>query len=998
MTTIKQGVAILLCTVLLVATWLPTTQQVEAASNTITDIKKNTDKYNAAKWAVDEELMQLYAGGKFQPSTLVTELQLLTMLAKLDKNYHFSYSSDMLYTYYGDLNMPVNGVTNTKKRSANVSRGQFARLYAAMNGLDLSEPQAVQYLYTHEITKGLTGKKTYSDYAPNKSITRGDLAMFLYRIAKNGGIAVEGLSSASAGKDDSKITLPLNFVDSNGTVELTPPTTSSNGNSNNPNALKAVQSINVSKEELTANGIDAAHVQIKLKDSYGNDIPYDTSLQFKVKSKVGARIVETPPTSGSQAKLNESGSITTVSSDGGEINVYVVAPTLKKSEKDVITFELIDTSDTKYASYRNQQIEVQLRYVPRAELRISYEVYDPDQPDWNGGNVVDGPKPLPALPQGIVVAGNGQLNKTIPFTPNGVIEVRDFDVDELTFDGYKWENYTTSSGQIVNGQVRDDAIQYKNADLRIDNQPISVWLFEQILDRMIYGDADGNGGYGKVNVYYTINSEGRAVYNLQDVMDDHFTSQFESKIHALVVHLLTYFPKNTNDLTMVHYDSVKAVKAIFDSLSKADQDYLAKNYKDTVGNLSGYNAKVDSLKESQEIVNRPEGMERYTKVIVNVVAPGGQVIKDYKGTVEIEFNGQRKVLSFNTNTTDYNTGTGYAGSAVGYFDSIVYGTSTATATLIKSNIDPRYKDTLKDITGVPVKQSIFTNPKFNKNVCSLVTEVSFLIDQSGSMRTQDPNNYVAEKTKQLIRQIGSSNSTVIPFASNTGSLVKGTSTNLVNTTGLLDYDKMTSRGTNIPKALNVALNNFDTDDKVAKSIILLTDGKSTESQIDSMIEKAKKANIKIYTIAVGSSKNVNLPVLNKLAVDTGGQSFHITDIERLHSAYQAIVDSILCAKFVSDASCDTTDGLFNVATVDVTRSTVIMTAEISKNCTNVTAVQVRFSSYSGDVNYGLISRGQNVFKTSSSIKKFNRFDLYNEVFFRAYDKDGNLIVEKQVDL
>ncbi|MEO4052104.1 VWA domain-containing protein [Solibacillus sp. CAU 1738] len=998
MTTLKKAIAIVLSAVLLFATWAPLKQQVEAATNEITDIKKNSEKYTAAKWAVDQELMQLFTGGKFQPSTPVTELQMLTMLAKLDRNYNFSYSSDMLYTYYGDLNIPLYGTKNNNKRTANISRGHFARLYAAMNGLDLSDPQAVQYLYTHEITKGMNGKKTYDDYAPKNNITRGDLALFLYRIAKNGGIAVEGLASSPTGKDDSKITLPLNFLSSNGTVDLTPPPTSGNGSSNNPDAFKAVQSIDVSNEELTANGIDAAQIQIKLKDSFGNDIPYDTSLQFKVKSKVGARIVETPPTSGSHAQSNPGGSTTTIYSDGPELNAYVIAPTLKKSEKDVITFELVDTSDPKYASYRNHQIEVELRYVPRAELRISYEVYDPDQPDWNGGNVVGGPKPLPALPVGVIQSDNNQIQQTVPFTPNGIIEVRDFDVDELTFDGYKWENYTTSSGQVVNGRVRDDAIQYENADLRIDNQPISVWLFEQILDRMIYGDAAGNGGYGKVNVYYTINSDGRAVYNLQDVMDDSFTSQFESKIHALVVHLLTYFPKNTNDLTMVHYDSVKAVKAIFDSLSKADQDYLAKNYKDTVGNLNGYNAKVDSLKESQEIVDRPEGMERYTKVIVNVVAPSGQVIKDYKGTVEIEFNGQRKVVSFNTNTTDYNTGTGYAGSAVGYFDSIVYGKSTATATLIKSNIDPRYKDMLKDITGVTVKQSVFTNPKFNKNVCSLTTEVSFVVDQSGSMRKLDPNNYVAEKTKQLIRQIGANNTTVIPFASNTGSVVKGTAANIVNNTGLLDYENMRSRGTNIPKALDVALNNFDTDSKTAKSIILITDGKTTESKIDSMIEKAKKANIKIYTIAVGNAKNVNLPVLKKLSSETGGQSFHITEIEKLHSAYQSIVDSILCAKFVSDASCDTSAGLFNSATVDITRSTVIMTAEISQNCTNVQAVQVRFSSYSGDVNYDLIARGQNVFKASRAIKKFDRFDLYNEVFFRAFDKDGNLIVEKQVDL
>ncbi|WP_342558817.1 vWA domain-containing protein [Metasolibacillus sp. FSL K6-0083] len=986
MDTMKKTWMIILCSVLVLATWLPLTAPANAAAVSISDVDKNSEKYTAAQWAVEQGLVQL-SGNKFQPNATVSEQQMLMMVAQLDKNYHFSYTNDMIYTYYADLNLPIYGANNAGRRTANATRGQFARLYAAMNSLDLSEVQAVQYLYTHEITTGLTGKKTFDDYAATKAITRGDLVTFLYRTVKSGGIAIEGLHAAPSGKDNSKVTLPLNFVSSNGTVELTPPPKTDNGNSNNPSAFKAVQSINVSTEELTANGLDAAAISILLKDSYGNDIPYDTTLQFKVTSKVGARIVEAPPTTGSQPENNAGSSTTTIFTDGGELNAYIIAPKLTKSEKDIITFELVNNNETKFASYRNQQIEVELRYVPRAEVRISYEVYDPDQPN-GGGNVVPGPKPLPALPVG---RADGNTIQAIPFTPNGIIEVRDYDPDELTFDGVKWENYTSSTGQIVNGRVRDNAIQYENAELRMDNQLISVWLFEQILERMI-------NEYDKVNVFYTINSEGRAVYNLQDVMDESFTSQFESKIHALIVHLLTYFPRNTNDLTMAHYDSVKAVKAIFDSLSRADQDYLSKNYKDTVGNLSGYNAKVDSLKESQAIVERPEGMERYTKVIVNLVAPGGRVITDYKGTAEIEFNGQRKVVSFNTNTTDYNSGTGYAGSAVAYFDSIIYGSSTATAALISSNIDPRYRDMFKELIGVPVKEKIFTNFKFTQNKCTLVTEVAFVVDQSGSMRKQDPNNFTAEKTKQLIRQIGSNNNIVVPFASNPGSVVKGTATNLANMEGFISYDKMTSRGTNIAKAVQTALDNYSTDNNVSKSMVLITDGKAPNAQVERIIDSAKKAKVQIHTIAVGPAKDVNTAILKKIASETGGQSYHVTDIERLHSAYQAVVDAILCQTFVSDASCDTSAGLFNAATVDITRSTVIMTAEINENCTNVASVQVRFSSVNGDVNYDLIDRGQNIFKASQAVRKFNRFDLYNEVIFRAFDQNGNLIADKEVKL
>jgi len=60
-----------------------------------------------------------------------------------------------------------------------------------------------------------------------------------------------------------------------------------------------------------------------------------------------------------------------------------------------------------------------------------------------------------------------------------------------------------------------------------------------------------------------------------------------------------------------------------------------------------------------------------------------------------------------------------------------------------------------------------------------------------------------------------------------------------------------------------------------KIIILLTDGIDNSSKVDlnSVIKEIKKYNIKIYTIGVGGSDEVNFNLLNYLAKNSGGEVF-----------------------------------------------------------------------------------------------------------------------------
>lgn len=986
MATMKKVFAVVMSLLLVFSIFPP----VVTNAATIKDMPTTGEKTKAAQWAVDNKYMVLSGGVNFSPNALMMEKELVQMIAGMDKNYSFSAASDMQYAYYADLNLPLYGTVSAGKRNANVSRGHFARLYAAMNGLDLSEPQAVQYLYTQEITKGMTGKRTYEDYAPQRSITRGDLAVFMYRIAQKGGIVIDGLNAPASGKDDSEITLPTGFVNSETTVELTTtPGNNTNDKLDRPSVYQAIESIQVSKEDVIANGIDQALVTIKLRDSYGNDIPYDESLEFKVTSKAGATFRTT-------SDPNEK-AVRYIASDGPELSMYVTAPRLTKSVKDTIELELINKDDIEeYYTYEDRMIEVALRYTPQAELRISYEVMDPEQTDFNNGGVEPPPTPTPALPEVSIP----ETTNTQSATPNTEIEITDVpDLDEKTFEGTKFEVYTDVNGKLTQGRVDLTTTFYDGAVLKFGGQEISNWLFEQILDRGINGN--GSADLGLVRVLYSINSDGVPVYDiLADNLSKEFLAEFEnvtggdSFLYKAIVYLIRLLPK-ADDVTLAHRESITIIKSVYDKMGQLDKGNLQKSFSQEIGKLEGAQSKINVLAKGEELAQRPDGLERYTKVIVNVVLPGGQVLTNYKGQVEITFNGHTKAVKFDTNTVNYNKGTGAAGSAVVYFDDIVYGESKVTARIIEKDL--RYEKALQTLDDVTVTETIFTNPRFPENACAREAEVAFVVDHSASVRKHDKNEYVAEKTKSLIRQLEQDKNIVYHYNTKSFFEVEGAAQPVGTTPSLLKY-QYDGNGTRTAEAIDVALNKLSNAEFTEKAIVLVTDGKASRSKMKQIIEKAQKKNVKIHTVAVGKYSDVNEALLRELSDSTGGVYNNIENVHHLHGAYETIINAILCEDPVVADSCANGDMLFTESKVHITSKNVVLDARVNTNCSNVTAVSVIFTSSGGTVTYDLQHRGGTLYRLTRYVTEFKPFSLYENVEFEAYDENGQLVASKSVDM
>lgn len=945
----KQLFVILICAILTFSSFSPIVT--EAAQ--LSDVKTTDSKYKAINWVVDNKIIPTVSGNKFSPNSYVTEYQLLRAIAKLDPNYYSSsYSENDVYSFYSDLNLPL-------KWDGNVTRGQFAKIVAALNGMDLSFVEAVQYLYMNEITKGTSGKKTYDDYKPYNNLTRGDLAVFLYRIDSNNLLSYEGLQRSAAGRDDDKITLPPNFTNT-GTVTLKPPSNtggtatqppSSSGNSST-NTVTQSEAVTIKGDSvITANGYDSSLITIELKDKYGNEIPYEETLTFKVTSKLNTDIGKSPTS-------QQTGS-TFIVSDGGEINFYVEGKRSTTTLSDTITLELQNNNNSKYDHIR--KIEIPVTYEPRPEVRIEYEYYDPKQPDWGWGDVNKNP---------IIDDRGNPILPVLPKFSQGLVNIISINTTTKTFTGRDIQQYV-------------DSAQYNNAVLQINGINIPEWLFEQVI----------NNSYWSISVYYYTNFEGWPVYNINTSwLEDYYPDKDLSFNSKEVLYLISLLP---NNVTLTHYDSVKAIKSMYDFLLDTDKAYLLsplRTYREQINKLLDDERIVDQLKTEQDRAqpqnpNTPEvdtNRKPYTKITISMIEKGGFKATSFSGDAVVEFNGITKTVRFSN------------GSATLESDSnIIYGESKVSVQIPSSSV-PNSSDrtNFSNLLDTPITKTVFTNPIFNDNRCERDVEVGFVVDQSGSMLKVDPENYVGAKTKQLIKHLNEEYNVAVRF-NTTGTLEdRGDAPTVTDENPPIYQDKTIQGGTNIAKGLERAYINFSSDN-LPRYVVLLSDGKSSPSQINQIIKDAKDKNVTIHTVLVGKQSKSSITLMQQISNGTGGQFFYIEDILDLHGIYQKIIDAILCGTTVSTDVCPI-DNVFDEADARLRYPDLMMHAIINPVCSNIDKVSVRFSSQHGQYQYDLIYRGQGVFRANHPAEMHRTYYLNLDVEFLAFDKNGNIIGKKTV--
>lgn len=194
-------------------------------------------------------------------------------------------------------------------------------------------------------------------------------------------------------------------------------------------------------------------------------------------------------------------------------------------------------------------------------------------------------------------------------------------------------------------------------------------------------------------------------------------------------------------------------------------------------------------------------------------------------------------------------------------------------------------------------------------------DIILCFDISGSMTEKDFNPNRLEASKQVasefVKNRPGDEIGIVIFSNLSFTLCPLTTDHdaVLNQITNIESGYLQDEGTAIGSGIATSVDRLRSSKTKSKIIILLTDGVDFGGTIppDLALQMAKYYHIKIYTIGVGSEKDVdevvdsplgpvvehkklqfNEPLLKSLADQTGGQYFHATDNDALTKIYQSI--------------------------------------------------------------------------------------------------------------
>lgn len=167
-------------------------------------------------------------------------------------------------------------------------------------------------------------------------------------------------------------------------------------------------------------------------------------------------------------------------------------------------------------------------------------------------------------------------------------------------------------------------------------------------------------------------------------------------------------------------------------------------------------------------------------------------------------------------------------------------------------------------------------------------DIAFVIDDSGSMTSNDANNIRVDVTKEFIQKLTDNDrGAVISFTS--GSTVLSQFTNDKNVLTAATDNLWSYGGTNLSSGISQALSMFDglgSSENKLKYIVMLTDGQGSYNT--SLTTQSLNSNIVIHTIGLGNS--VDSYVLTAMAEGTGGQYYPVDKADDLYYIFETIAE------------------------------------------------------------------------------------------------------------
>lgn len=183
-----------------------------------------------------------------------------------------------------------------------------------------------------------------------------------------------------------------------------------------------------------------------------------------------------------------------------------------------------------------------------------------------------------------------------------------------------------------------------------------------------------------------------------------------------------------------------------------------------------------------------------------------------------------------------------------------------------------FKTTLKVITvlvALTLLVIALANPRMgakSEKIDREGVDVIFALDVSKSMLAEDITPNRLDKSKHIITQIINSLEDdrigIIGYAGSAFPQVPltadfGTAKLFLNN---MHTDMVSSEGTAIAEAVNLANQFYSLDNHTSRVLILLSDGEDHEGGLDAVIEEAKLQGVRIITVGVATERGAPLPI------------------------------------------------------------------------------------------------------------------------------------------
>ncbi|SEC28245.1 Ca-activated chloride channel family protein [Tenacibaculum sp. MAR_2009_124] len=161
------------------------------------------------------------------------------------------------------------------------------------------------------------------------------------------------------------------------------------------------------------------------------------------------------------------------------------------------------------------------------------------------------------------------------------------------------------------------------------------------------------------------------------------------------------------------------------------------------------------------------------------------------------------------------------------------------------------------------------NPKMGTKLKTVKREgvdVVFALDVSKSMLAEDIAPNRLEKSKQVISKIinklGSDRVGIIIYAGNAYPLLPITTDHAAGNMFLQNAnpDMVTSQGTAINEALNLARTYYNNDEQTNRFLIIISDGEDHQEDTKQIAQNITNEGIKVYTIGVGTETGGPIPL------------------------------------------------------------------------------------------------------------------------------------------